>query len=49
MLRRRMNPLQLRVVVGASPEVIARQYEHLTEEDAHVAIIGVLTQACKGR
>lgn len=43
MLRRGMNPLQLRVIAGASPEVIARHYEHLTEDDAHDAMIRALT------
>jgi integrase len=45
MLRRGMNPLQLRVIAGASPEVIARHYEHLTEEDAHKAMIAALTRS----
>ena len=44
MLRRGMNPLQLRVVAGASPEVIARHYEHLTEEDAQAAMVEALTR-----
>jgi len=43
MLRRGMNPLQLRVIAGASPEVIARHYEHLTEDDAYEAMIRALT------
>lgn len=47
MLRRGMNPLQLRVVAGASPEVIARHYEHLTEDDAYSAMISAL--AAPGR
>ena len=44
MLRRGMNPLQLRVVAGASPEAIARHYEHLTEEDAQAAMVEALTR-----
>lgn len=44
MLRRGVNPLQLRVVAGASPEVIARHYEHLTEDDAYEAMIRALTE-----
>ena len=43
MLRRGVNPLQLRVVAGASPEVIARHYEHLTEGDAYEAMVRALT------
>jgi site-specific recombinase XerD len=43
MLRRGVNPLQLRVVAGASPEVIARHYEHLTQDDAYDAMIQALS------
>jgi integrase/recombinase XerD len=44
MLRRGVNPLQLRVVAGASPEVIARHYEHLNEEDAYDAMLHALAR-----
>ena len=44
MLRRGVNALQLRVVAGASPEVIARHYEHLTEDDAYDAMLTALSQ-----
>jgi site-specific recombinase XerC len=44
MLRRGVNPLQLRVVAGASPEVIARHYEHLNEEDAYEAMLHALAR-----
>jgi integrase len=39
MLRRGMNPIQLSVIAGASQQVIAEHYEHLTEEDAYDAMI----------
>jgi integrase/recombinase XerD len=44
MLRRGVNALQLRVVAGASPEVIARHYEHLNEEDAYEAMVRALVR-----
>lgn len=43
MLRSGMNPIQLSVIAGASPEVIAACYEHLTEDDAQNALIRALT------
>ena len=39
-----MSPPQLRVIAGASAEVIARHYEHLTAEDVDAAMIDALTQ-----
>ena len=42
MLRRRVVPSQLRVVAGASPEVISRHYDHVTEDDAYEAVIRAL-------
>jgi uncharacterized protein (DUF433 family) len=38
MLRSGMSPIQLSVVAGASPKVIARCYTHLTKEDAYNAM-----------
>ena len=35
MLRSWMNPIQLSFIAGASPEVIASQYVHLTKDDAY--------------
>jgi integrase/recombinase XerD len=43
MLRRGMNPIQLSVIAGASQEVIAEHYEHLTEEDAYHATMRALS------
>jgi integrase/recombinase XerD len=45
MLRRGMNPIQLSVIAGASPAVIAGSYEHLSKEDAYDAML----QAIPGR
>ena len=42
MLRRGVNPAQLTVVAGASPRVIADDYEHLTHDDAYDAMIRAL-------
>jgi site-specific recombinase XerD len=42
MLRRGMNPVQLSIIAGASPEVIAACYTHLTREDAYDAMIRAL-------
>lgn len=43
MLRSGMNPIQLSVIAGASPTVISRHYEHLTQDDAYEAMIRALT------
>ncbi len=43
MLRCGMNPIQLSVIAGASPEVIAGHYTHLNKEDAYDAMISALT------
>lgn len=43
MLRRGMNPIQLSVIAGASRQVIAQYYAHLTEEDASDAMLRALT------
>jgi integrase/recombinase XerD len=42
MLRGGMNPIQLSVIAGASQQVIAANYEHLTEDDAHDSMMRVL-------
>jgi len=42
MLRRGVGPSQLRVVAGASPEVIARHYDHVSEDDAYESVIRAL-------
>jgi len=38
MLRRGMNPIQLSVIAGASQQVIAAHYQHLTQDDAYEAM-----------
>jgi integrase/recombinase XerD len=43
MLRCGMNPIQLTMIAGASTEVIAQHYAHLTKDDAYDAMIRVLT------
>lgn len=43
MLRRGMNPIQLSVIAGASQDVIAEHYEHLTEVDAYSAMMRALS------
>jgi integrase len=43
MLRNGMNPIQLSMIAGASPEVIAMHYTHLNKEDAYDAMIKALT------
>jgi integrase len=48
MLRRGMNPIQLSVIAGASQQVIAEHYEHLTEEDAHDAMLAALSRRRPG-
>jgi integrase len=42
MLRRDMNPVQLSFIAGASPDVIASCYAHLTREDAYDSMIRAL-------
>jgi integrase len=42
MLRRGMNPVQLSIIAGASPEVIAACYTHLTKDDAYDAMMRAL-------
>lgn len=42
MLRNGMNPIQLSFIAGASPEVIAQHYAHLTKDDAYEAMIRAL-------
>jgi len=42
MLRSGMNPIQLSVIAGASPEVIGSCYEHLSEDDAQEALVRAL-------
>jgi uncharacterized protein (DUF433 family) len=38
-----MNPIQLSIIDGASPEVIAAHYTHLNKDDAYDAMIRALT------
>jgi hypothetical protein len=42
MLRNGMNPIQLSIIAGASPEVIAQCYTHRTKDDAYDAMMRVL-------
>jgi site-specific recombinase XerD len=42
MLRRGMNPVQLSIIAGASPEVIAACYTHLNKSDAFEAMTRAL-------
>lgn len=42
MLRRGMNPIQLSVIAGASQQVIAAHYQHVTQDDAYEAMIAAL-------
>ncbi|MGH8303006.1 MAG: hypothetical protein ACRET5_16225, partial [Steroidobacteraceae bacterium] len=42
MIRHGMNPIQLSVIAGASPLVIAAHYTHLTKEDAYEAMLRVI-------
>jgi uncharacterized protein (DUF433 family) len=46
-----MSPIQLSIIGGASMEVIAEHYTHLTKGDAYDAMLRVLTasQADRGR
>lgn len=39
MLRKGMNPVQLSFIAGASMEVIAQHYAHLTKDDAYEAML----------
>jgi site-specific recombinase XerD len=43
MLRNGMNPIQLSIIAGASQEVIAAHYTHLTKDDAYDAMIRALS------
>ena len=45
MLRGGMNPIQLSIIAGASPEVISAHYTHLTKEDAYDAMLKVLMRS----
>ena len=45
MLRGGMNPIQLSVIAGASQQVIAANYEHPTEDDAHESMMRVLPES----
>lgn len=45
MLRNGMNPIQLSFIAGASPQVIAEHYAHLTKDDAYEAMLQALTPA----
>jgi len=47
MLRSGMNPIQLSLIAGASPEVISAHYTHLNKDDAYDAMIRAL--AVQGR
>jgi site-specific recombinase XerD len=42
MLRNGMNPIQLSFIAGASPDVIAQHYAHLTKDDAYEAMLRAL-------
>jgi integrase/recombinase XerD len=44
MLRNGMNPIQLSVIAGASPDVIASCYTHLSKDDAYEAMLRVLAR-----
>ena len=43
MLRHGMSPIQLSIIAGASMEVIAEHYTHLTKDDAYDAMLRVLS------
>ena len=43
MLRNGMSPIQLSIIAGASPDVIAACYTHLTKDDAYSAMLRVLS------
>jgi integrase/recombinase XerD len=47
MLRCGMNPLQLSIIAGASQDVIAAHYTHLTKDDAYDAMIRALSGASR--
>ena len=43
MLRQGMSPIQLSIIAGASMQVIAEHYTHLTKGDAYDAMLLALT------
>ena len=43
MLRHGMSPIQLSIIAGASVQVIAEHYTHLTKDDAYDAMLRVLS------
>jgi site-specific recombinase XerD len=45
MVRSGMHPFQLSVIAGASPQVIAKHYTHLTRDDAYAAMLLGLAHA----
>jgi integrase len=49
MLRNGMNPIQLSIIAGASPQVIAEHYTHLTRDDAYEAMIQILAVGGQSR
>ena len=49
MLRNGMNPIQLSFIAGASTEVIAQHYAHLTRDDAYDAMLAALSARPAGR
>ena len=49
MVRTGMHPFQLSVIAGASPQVIARHYTHLTKSDAYEAMLRSLSMGSQER
>lgn len=49
MLRCGMNPIQLSFIAGASTDVIAQHYAHLTRDDAYEAMLRALTASARPR
>jgi len=49
MLRKGMTPIQLSIIAGASMQVIAEHYTHLTKDDAYDAMIRALLPTVPGR
>jgi len=49
MLRGGMNPIQLSIIAGASPEVIGAHYAHLNKDDAYDAMIRALSSQVRAR
>ena len=47
MLRNGMNPIQLSIIAGASPDVIAACYTHLTKDDAYEVMLSVLARSSR--